>query len=261
MKILVCIKQVPDSIDVAVDPETKRIIREGVKGIINPFDLYAIEEAVRLKERLGGETLVLSMGPAQAEAALRDAIAMGVENGILLNDRAFVGSDTLATAYALACAVKKAGSFDLIITGLETLDGSTGQVGPELAENLGIPFVGYVSSISSIGDGEMQCERLMEDHYETMRTPLPAVISVVKEINEPRLPSLKGLLRAKKAAITVWSAADIEADRNRLGHDGSPTRVVDCWRPVLQKEGKIVSGDPDALAAALHAELKNLGIV
>jgi len=164
MKIVVCLKQVPESLDVKIDPETKRIIREGVKSIINPYDTYAIEEGIRLKEKLGGEVISISMGPSQAEEALREAIAMGADDGILLTDRKFAGSDTLATSYTLSCGIKKIGNFDIIICGRETLDGSTGQVGPEIAEFLNIPYVTYVSKIENISDNVMECVRLMEDH-------------------------------------------------------------------------------------------------
>lgn len=261
MRIVVCIKQVPDTIEINIDPQTRRIRREEVKGIINPLDTYAIEEAIRLKERFGGEAVALSMGPPQAEGALREAISMGVDRAVLLSDRKFVGSDTLATSYAIACAVRKIGEFDILLCGLETLDGSTGQVGPEMAENLGIPCVPYVSRIEAVQDGRICCVRLLEDHYETLESPLPAVLTVVKEINTPRIPSLKGLLKAKKAEIPVWNAADVQAADDRIGHDGSPTWVVDCWRPVHKKEGRIVRGEPDELADALHEELKRLGVV
>ncbi|HOL66187.1 MAG TPA: electron transfer flavoprotein subunit beta/FixA family protein, partial [bacterium] len=190
MNIIVCIKQVPETTEVKIDPVTKRIVREGVKGVINPYDAYALEEAVRLKERFGGETTVISMGPPQAESALREALAMGLDKAILLSDRQFGGSDTLATSYTLACALRKIGSFDIVICGRETLDGSTGQVGPEMAVHLGIPYITFVSRINEVTPEGLVCERLMEDHYETLQVPLPVLLTVVKEINEPRLPSL-----------------------------------------------------------------------
>jgi len=261
MHIIVCIKQVPDTIEVKIDPETHRIVREGVKGILNPFDAYAVEEAVRLKERYGGETTAITMGPPQAEEILREAIAMGIDRGILLTDRKFAGSDTLATSYALSRAVRKVEPFDLVICGFETLDGSTGQVGPELAGHLGVPGIPYVSRISSLENGRMECRRLLEDHYETLTCPLPCVITVVKEINEPRIPSLRGLLKAKKATLTVWSAADVGAEETRTGHDGSPTWVVDIWKPVISKEGRIVTGDAEEAAEELFRQLKTMGVV
>lgn len=261
MRIIVCIKQVPETTEVKIDPETKRIVREGVQSIINPYDMYALEEGVRLKERFGAETFVVSMGPSQAESALRDALAMGIDQAVLLSDRTFAGSDTLATAYILSCAVRKIGNFDMLICGRETLDGSTGQVGPEMAENLGIPCITFVSKILKMENGELECVRLMEDHYETLKTSLPALVTVVKEINEPRLPSLKGLLRAKKAQIATWAAADLAGDAAQFGQDGSPTRVVECWHPDLKKEGRTIQGEPEELADALFGELKKLGVV
>jgi len=261
MEIIVCIKQVPETTEVKIDPETKRIVREGVKGIVNPYDTYALEEAIRLKERFGGETTVITMGPAQAEGALREALAMGIDRAILLSDRQFGGSDTLATSYALACAVRKLGSFHLIICGRETLDGSTGQVGPELAVHLGIPYLTFVSRINNLTEEGLECMRLMEDHYETLLLPLPALITVVKEINEPRLPSLRGLLKAKKAEIPVWTTGELEGELNRFGQEGSPTRVVDCWHPEMKQEGKVVKGEVDTLVETLYAQLKQIGVI
>jgi len=260
-KIIVCIKQVPETFEVKIDPETKRIVREGVKSIINPYDNYAIEESIRLKERFGGETIAISMGPPQAEDALRDAIAMGIDKGILLSDRKFAGSDTLATSYTLSCAIRKIGDFDIIICGRETLDGSTGQVGPEIAENLGIPYITFVSKIIDIKEKEIECIRLMEDHYETLKTTLPILITVVKEINEPRIPSLKGLLKAKKTEIITWKCDDLNGDEKNFGQDGSPTQVVECWKPEIKKEGKILKDKPEVLVENLYIELKKLGVV
>lgn len=261
MKIVVCIKQVPESFDVKVDPETKRIVREGVKSIINPYDLYAIEEGIRLKERFGGESWVISMGPPQAESALREAISMGIDNGILLSDKKFAGSDTLATSYTLSLAIKKIGDVDIIICGRETLDGSTGQVGPGIAVHLGIPYVSYVSKIVDIKENEIECIRLMEDHYEVIKTKLPVLITVIKEINQPRIPSLKNMLRAKKVEIPVWNAEVLGGDQSLFGQDGSPTRVIDVWTQEIKKEGRKIEGDPDLMAEEIIKELKRLGVL
>ena len=261
MKIIVCIKQVPETFEVKIDPETKRIVREGVKSIINPYDMYAIEEGIRLKERFGGEVIAITMGPPQAESALKEAIAMGVDTAILLSDKKFAGSDTLATSYTLSLAIKKIGNFDIIICGRETLDGSTGQVGPEIAVHLKIPYVTYVSKIENISDGILECKRLMEDHYETLKIKMPVLITVVKEINEPRIPSLKGMLKAKKTEIPVWSSENLNGEEDKFGQDGSPTRVVDVWTQTIKKEGRIVEGEPEKLAEEIFNELKNLGAV
>ena len=261
MKIIVCLKQVPESLDVRIDPETKRIVREGVKSIINPYDTYAVEEGIRLKERFGGEVISISMGPPQAEEALKEAIAMGVDDGVLLTDKKFAGSDTLATSYTLSCGIKKIGNFDIIICGRETLDGSTGQVGPEVAEFLNIPYVTYVSKIENISEDVMECVRLMEDHYEKVKVKLPVLITVVKEINEPRIPSLKGLLKAKKAEIKKLTAEQIGGNEKFFGQDGSPTRVVDVWTQELKKEGKVIEGEAEDLAEEIVKQLKEMGVV
>jgi len=261
MNIIVCVKQVPDTFEVKIDPETKRIVREGVESVINPYDTYAIEEAVRIKERFTGSVTVLSMGPPQAEKALREAIAMGADQAVLLSDMEFAGSDTLATSYILSCGIRKLKDFDVIVCGRETLDGSTGQVGPEVAYHLGIPYVTYVSKILDISGGRMHCVRLMEDHYEEVKTELPVLITVIKEINQPRIPSLKGMLKAKKAEVLLCRCADMEGEKCNYGQDGSPTRVVDVWTEHMEKEGRKVEGEPEELADALFNELKNLGVV
>lgn len=261
MKYIVCLKQVPDTMEVKVDPETKRIVREGVPSILNPYDYYALEEALRLKERFGGTTIAISMGPPQAEAVLKEAISLGIDEAYLLSDRAFAGSDTLATSYTLAQAIRKIGNFSIVLCGREAMDGSTGQVGPELAEHLEVPIITYVSKIINISENSLECTRLLEDHYETLKSPLPAVITVIKEINEPRLPSLKGMLKAKKTQIPVWTKNDIGGQESQFGQDGSPTKVVEIWRPEIKKEGKVVQGEPDELAQVIYDELKKLGVV
>lgn len=260
MKIIVCIKQVPNTTDIKIDPETNRIIREGVEAIINPFDTYALEEALRLKEKYGGETIVLSMGPLQAESALRETLSLGIDKAILLTDDAFIGSDTLATSYTLSKAVRKIG-FDLIVCGKEAMDGSTGQIGPELAETLDIPSISYVSKITEVKDKKIKMERMMEDHYEVLQTTLPTLITVTKEINEPRLPSLRGTLRAKKEKITVWNASDLEGEKERFGADGSPTRVIEVFQPVVRKSGIILDGNISEIADKLYQELKKQNIL
>ncbi len=260
MKIIVCIKQVPDTTEIKIDPETNRMIREGVSAIINPFDTYALEEAIRLKEKYGGETIVLSMGPAQAESALREALSLGMDKSILLNDDAFIGSDTLATSYTLGQAIKKVG-FDLIICGKEAMDGSTGQVGPELAEVLNIPHIAYVSKILEIKDGKLKAERMMEDHYEVLQTTLPLLVTVTKEINEPRLPSLRGTIRAKREKIMVWKASDLEGKKERFGADGSPTRVIKVFHPEVKKSGIILDGNVSEIADKLYQDLKKQSIL
>src|SRR3989338_4813938 len=190
MEIIVCIKQVPETTQVQIDPQTNTLIREGVKSIINPFDMYAIEEGIRLKEKFGGKVTVITMGPPQAESALREAIALGADEAVLVSDRAFAGSDTWATSFTMATAIKKMGKFDLIICGKQASDGDTAQVGPGISVHLDIPQVTFVKKIEEIKDGLAKVERLTEEGFDVIQTPLPALLTVVKEINTPRLPSL-----------------------------------------------------------------------
>jgi len=242
MNIVVCIKQVPGTTEIKIDPQTNTLVREGVESIINPFDCYALEEAVRLRERCGGKVTVISMGPPQAEEALRETISLGADETILLSDRAFAGSDTWATAYVLSRAMARIADYDVIICGRQTLDGDTGQVGPGLSEMLGIPFVAYVSRVEEIRDGYIRVQRMVEEGYETIEMALPAVITVVKEINVPRLPSLRGSMKAKSAQIPVWSAGDIGVDGDKAGIAGSPTRVVRVFFPQRERKSEMLQG-------------------
>lgn len=238
MKIVVCIKQVPDTTEVKIDPETNTLIREGVPSIVNPFDMYAIEEGLRLRERFEGSTVIaFTMGPPQAAEALREGISMGVDDGILLCDKACAGSDTLATSYALSRAIEKIGDVDLVLCGKQAIDGDTAQVGPGIAEWLDIPFVAFVKKIDTIDNSIARVERMMETGYDVIETQIPAVLTVVKEINEPRLPSLRGKMRAKKYEPTVWTTADINADERRIGlesHQRKSSKFLPrkCEKPV-----------------------------
>jgi electron transfer flavoprotein beta subunit len=243
MNIIVCIKQVPETTEVRINPETNTLIREGVKSIINPFDMYAIEEGVRLKERFGGKVTILTMGPPQADGALREAISMGADEGILVCDRAFAGSDTWATSYTLAGAIKKIGLFDLIICGKQASDGDTAQVGPGISTHLKIPQVTYVKKVEEATDKLMRVERMLEEGFEIIETPLPALLTVVKEINEPRIPSLKGMMRAKSAKITTWGQKDLGLDPQNIGLCGSPTQVVKIFTPPQRVGGQMLKGE------------------
>jgi electron transfer flavoprotein beta subunit len=256
METIVCIKQVPETTEVKINPQTNTLIREGVKSIINPFDMYAIEEAVRLKEKFGGKATVITMGPPQAEAALREAISLGIDEGILLSDRAFAGSDTWATSYTLARAIKKIGTFDLILCGKQASDGDTAQVGPGIATHLDIPQVTYVKKIKEVKDKMLRVERMMEQGYEIIDAPLPVLLTVVKEINEPRLPSLKGMLRAKSAKITVWTQKELNLDTQKIGLSGSPTQVVKIFNPPPRIGGQMLKGETSEIAERLVELLK-----
>jgi len=254
---VVCVKQVPDTMEVGIDPETNTLIREGIASMVNPFDMYAVEEALRLKEKLGGKVTALSMGPPQAEQALREVIAMGVDEGILVSDRAFAGSDTWATGYTLAMSIRKIGDVDLILCGNQASDGDTAQVGPGIAAHLNLPQITYVRKIDEIDERHIVAERLLEQGCEAIEAPLPCLLTVVKEINEPRIPALRGKLAAKKATIPCWSAQDIAADPSRIGLDGSPTRVVKIFTPPARHTGEILTGSPAQTAAGLMDRLEH----
>ncbi len=262
MRIVVCVKQVPDPENAKMDWETGTVVREGVKNIINPFDLYAIEEALRIKEKLGGEVIVISMGPPQAEEALREAIAMGADKAILITSRDFAGADTLATSYTLSQAIKKIGDVDLIICGKQAIDGDTAQVGPGVSAHLDLPQITFVGKIDEITEDRIRAERMVEGGYQVVESPLPCVITVVKDINIPRLPSLKGKIAAKKAEIPQWGPEDIDADPKRIGAAGSPTMVEEVFAPELKKEGRIYSEDQmeEAIEKVIEA-MEKMGVL
>ncbi len=258
MNIVVCVKQVPGTTEVKMNKETNTIIREGVESIINPFDTYAVEEGLRIKEKMGGKVTALSMGIPSVADLLKSTIGLGVDDAVLLSDRAFAGADTLATAYALSMGVKKIGGIDLVICGKQATDGDTAQVGPSLAEKLGWPHTTYVKKIEEIGEGFIRCQRMTEDGYEVIEIPLPAVITVVKEINEPRLPSIKNMMRAKKAVVNVWTADDIDADKDLCGLKGSPTQVVKTFVPVHEINSEMIEGDAAEQAQKLAEKLMSM---
>ena len=256
MKIIVCLKQVPESQDVRLDPVTYNLQREGVKSIINPFDLYALEEGLRVREQQGGEVIVLSMGPPQTEAALREALTYGADQAVLLSDRAFAGADTWATALTLARAVEKLGGADLIFCGKQAIDGDTAQVGPMLATILNIPYVAWARKLTFNDGGAVTVERLLDHGYDAVETTLPALVTVVKEINEPRVPSFKAKLKAKKEAIPVWGLANLGLDASEVGLSGSFTQVVKVFPPPARGKLEIWTGAPEELAARLWRRLK-----
>ena len=268
MHIIVCIKQTPATANIQIDPKTGTLKREGMAAAINPFDEYAIEEAVRIKERVPNSTVsVVTMGPPQAEDALREAIARGCDDAYhVATDRAFAGADTYATSYTLQMAIRKISevkkSFDLIICGKQTNDGDTGHVGPGIAAWLDIPNVAYVGKIEDVKEGSLRVRRMMEDGYDLLEMPTPCVIAVVKEINEPRLASLKGKLAAKKAVVTKWSADDLKCDRSKIGLSGSPTIVARSFNPPPRKGGEKIEGaTPEEKAKNLVARLRELKLI
>jgi electron transfer flavoprotein beta subunit len=241
VNIIIPIKQVPETSNVKMDEKTGTMKREGVESIINPLDLYAIEAGLELKERCGGTVKVLTMGPAAAKKALKEAIAMGCDDGILITGREFAGSDTWATSYALSTAIKSIGSFDLILCGERATDGDTGQVGPGIASFLDISLATYVSDIENIAGKSVTVERLTESGYEKLLVMLPALLTVVKEINYPRLPTLRGKQRARNIPLREMSSEDMGADKSLIGLEGSPTRVVKIETPKVTRGGKIIT--------------------
>ena len=261
MNIVVLIKQVPDTTDVKIDPKTGTLIREGVPSIINPDDKHAIEEALQLREQFGGKVTVISMGPPQAMDALRESKAMGVDDNILLSDRAFAGADTWATSYTLAAAIKKVADYDLIICGRQAIDGDTAQVGPQIAECLDLPQITYVRKIEIDGK-TMRVERALEDGFERIETTLPALITVIKDLNQPRYPSVRGIVEAcREAEYPIWTAKDIDAEPSKIGLEGSPTQVKRSFAPEPHGAGLILEGTTEQMAKDLVAKLKDDNVV
>ncbi|HBH29143.1 MAG: electron transfer flavoprotein subunit beta/FixA family protein [Desulfofustis sp. PB-SRB1] len=256
MEIIVCVKQVPDAKDVRLDPVTNTLAREGVESILNPYDQHALEAAVTLKEQFGGQVTVISMGPPQAEEVLRLAISCGADRAFLISDRQFAGADTWATAYTLAKAIEKIGHFDLIVCGKQAIDGDTAQVGPGLAVRLGIGYATCIQHIREANGEHLVVERMMDSGYDVLRAHYPFLMTVVKDINQPRVPSLKGKMRAKKAVITTLNAQDIDADPASIGLPGSPTQVVRVFAPQPRGKRAMLSGTVDEQAAALVASIK-----
>ncbi len=261
MNIIVLVKQVPDTAEVKINRETNTLIRDGVPSIINPYDMYAIEEALRLREKHGGKVTAVTMGPPQAAEALKEAVCLGVDDAVLVSDRAFAGADTWATSYALSMTIRKIGVYDLVMAGKQAIDGDTAQVGPETADMLGVPFVAYIRKIEQVQGNKMVVERLMDEGYDVVETSLPAVITVVKEINTPRLPSLKGKMKAKSLKVTTWSAKDVGADENKIGLKGSPTQVVRIFPPAPRGGREMLSGSIEDQVAAVAKKLKEQSLI
>lgn len=244
MDIIVAIKQVPETSNVRMDPKTGTMIRAGVGTVVNPLDLYAIETALRLREAHGGTVTALSMGPRPAEKALRAAIAMGCDEAVFVSDRAFAGADTWATSYTLAQAIRKIGRFDLIVCGERATDGDTGQVGPGIAAWLDLPLATYVSKVEIRGADDaaaVRVERMVEEGYQVLELPLPALLTVVKEIAAPRLPTLRGKKRSKVTEIPLYDASNMDLDPAFLGLKGSPTKVVKVSTPKVMRSGTVVT--------------------
>lgn len=254
MNIIVCIKQVPDTSEVRINPETNTLIREGVPSIINPYDLHAIEAAVQIREKIGGRVTAITMGPPQADGALREAISMGADDARLISDRTFAGADTLATSHTLYRVIEKL-RYDIILCGKQAIDGDTAQVGPEIAEFLNIPHIAYVRKIDNIANGSIRAQRLMDDGYDIVEAHLPVLLTVVKELNIPRLPSLKGKMAAKKAVITKMDLNAIGAEPENVGLKGSPTQVKNIFAPQAKADRKMLHGSLEDQVETLIQEL------
>lgn len=258
MNILVCVKQVPDTTEIRIDPVTNTLIREGVPSIVNTFDAYALEMAARIKDNQEAKITVMAMGPAQAKDALRACLAVGADNAYLVSDRAFGGSDTLATGYILSKAVKAAeaeeGLFDIIFCGKQAIDGDTAQTGPQLAEHLDYPQVTCITEIE-VGDDRVWAVRETEDGREIWESPTPLVVTVTKPAFEPRYPTIKSKMAAGRAAIHVLTMDEVKADAGRCGLKGSPTKVRKTFVPARIKQGIIINEDAPAKSARKLAEL------
>ena len=262
MDVVVCIKQVPDTTNVRINPETNTLMREGVESIINPFDEYALEQGLLLRDRYGAKLTVVSMGPPQATAVLREALARGADEAVLVSSRAFGGADTLATSYTLAQAIRKAcgGVPDLVLFGKQAIDGDTAQVGPGVSEFLGVPLVTYVKRLE-IKESSFSVECVMDDGIATIEGSLPAVMTVLKDADAPRYAPLAGAIRAAKAEITVLNEKDIEADPVKIGLKGSPTKVVTIFPPPVKGGGEKIVASGDEAAQAILSFLERKGLV
>lgn len=257
MNILVCIKQVPGSNNVEVDPVTGVLKRNGIQSKINPYDLYAIEAALTLAERYGGRVECITMGPPQAESVIREAISMGVSRGTVLSDRKFAGADVLATAYTLAGGIKKRGEFDLIVCGKQTTDGDTAQVGAEIAEYLGIPNVSNVLSVEEICDGKMTLTASLDDKNVKLKIAMPCLISVDGDINTPRLPSYKTKKGIRAEDVSVFTFEDFEdRDPAHYGLNGSATQVERIFPPEKNEQKQTLVGSAEEQSDALFSLLR-----
>ena len=261
MNIIVCIKQVPNVSEVKWDPETGALIRKGVPSIINPNDKNAIEAALQLRERHGGEVTILSMGPSQVEEALREALGMGADHAIRLTDKKFAGSDTWVTSYTLGLAIQRIGQWDLVICGKEALDGMTAQVGPQLAEHLDIPQLTYATDLEVVNT-RIRIRQKLGDIYRVLEAPLPALITVEREANQPRVAPVDCIIEAYNKEISVWRADDLNGDDENFGLKGSPTKLKKVYTPKLLKgTAEIFEGSPEEAAHRLIARLKEKYII
>jgi len=263
LNIIVCVKPVPDSHywdRLKLDPKTNMLSRAGIPVTISTLDKSAIEEALRIKEQVGGKVTAISMGPPNTTEVLASAYALGVDECVLLTDRAFGGADTLATAAALGTGIKKMGNYDLILFGNESLDGSTGQVGPQVGEFLDIPSVTHVEKIEIVDDNTIKVRSKIEMGYMVIDAKLPATLAIVSDINEPRIPPVFGALWATEKQTTMWSADDVNADKEKIGIGGSPTYVPKVAKIEMKRRGEVIHGNPAEIARQLIEKLREDGV-
>jgi electron transfer flavoprotein beta subunit len=269
MHYVVCMKQVPDTTEVKIDPETNTLVREGVPAIINPYDIHALEAALELKDRYGGKVTVITMGPSMALEALKKAIGYGADEAILLSDRAFAGADTLATSYALTKAIEKLQAeqgIDLVLCGKQALDGDTAQVGPGIAARLNIPQLTYISEIVEveIEKRTIKCFRKVKNGKELTQTKLPALLTVVKDLNELRYATLDNLIRAARYECSIWDKSKLDFETDKLGLKGSPTMVRNIFAPPERGGGEIIPGgeeNPEEAVRILVEKLVPLEVI
>lgn len=256
MKIIVCIKQVPDTTEIKIDPEKGTLMREGVPSILNPDDANALEAALALKDRYpGSEVSVLTMGPEQAKYALRECLAMGADRAYLLSSRAFGGADTCATSTTIAAGIRKIGDYDLILAGRQAIDGDTAQVGPQVAQRLGLPVATYVQEIRELKEECVIVERQLEDGYDVLQVQTPCLLTAVKELNVPRYMTVMGIEEAYRKEITVWNEEDIELDPLECGMNASPTKVFRSFTPDPKGQGEMIHGTAAEAARILVEKL------
>ncbi len=255
MKILVFVKQVPDTDDVQLDPKTGNLRREGVKSMLNPMDANAVEAALQLREKFGGTVCAISMGPPQASYTLKTVLGMGVDEAYLLSDRAFGGADTLATSYTLAKGAEKIGDYDLLLCGRLATDGDTAQTGPAIAAWLGLPQITLASSLA-VEDGWVICDRKLGDMRQRVKAKLPAVVTVTSDLNKPRYATAMGIMKASKKPLLTWNAADIGADTGKTGMPGSPSSTKGVFEPEKRVTNtKYLTGEMEDIARELVKEL------
>ena len=261
MNIIVCAKQVPNTNEVKIDPVKGTLIRDGVESILNPDDANALEEALRLKDKSKDVSItVLSMGPPQAVEMLRECLSMGADDAVLVSDRAFGGADTWATSNTISAAIDKIGNFDIIFAGRQAIDGDTAQVGPQIAEKLGIPQVTYVQRFTVNGN-EVTVQRQLEDGYETIKVNTPVLLTAVKELNKPRYMSVDGIYNAYSKPIPVWGIEDLPIDKELVGLKASPTRVFASFTPPPKGKGKMLEGSVVEKIAFLINDMSEKNVI